>query len=89
MPGVCRVWLPQVTSSATIEAFQAAPLAVTAPVIQALNMAGSRKRRQRWRPLSWNTWLISRRSFGMALAPAVTLNNTYHWAPMAINTTQP
>ena len=32
-------------SSATIEAFQAAPQAVIAPVIQVLNMAGSRKRR--------------------------------------------
>src|SRR6266511_1968739 len=60
--------------SATMLAFQAPPLAVTAPVIRYGKRAGRIRIRQRFHGLSCSSPAVYRKSWGMALAPAMTLN---------------
>src|SRR6266403_660312 len=77
--------LPQVASSATILAFHAPPAAVQAPVTQKGKIAGKINVRHIVQPLNPYVLAASRRSFGMAMAPAMTLNRIYHWVPIAIS----
>ena len=81
--------LPQLTTSDTMLAFQAPPLAVTPPVTQAEKMPGMISLRQRCSPFSPTSSAISRRSEGMVWAPAMALKRMYHWAPSAISRIEP
>ena len=70
-------------------AFHAPPVAVRAPVTQNGKMAGMIsvfQSCQRRRP---NKAAASRRSVGIAIAPAMTLNRMYHCVPSAISSTLP
>src|SRR5581483_9587211 len=67
--------------SATMLAFHAPPAAVTKPVTRYGNIPGRIKRRHLSQPLNRNTSAASFRSVGIAIAPAMTLNSTYHWVP--------
>src|SRR5215472_16940086 len=75
-------------------AFQAPPEAVTMPVTRYGKIPGRIKKRQRSQELNRKTWAASLRSVGMAMAPAMTLNRTYHCVPsnmssMAANSMPP
>src|SRR5215831_11922051 len=83
-PSALSVVEPQVASSATMLAFQAPPAAVHAPVTQKGKIAGRIKVRQRAHPPNPYVWAASLRSFGIAMAPAMTLNKMYHCVPIAI-----
>ncbi|MNY41315.1 hypothetical protein D3C86_1761210 [compost metagenome] len=77
------------TTSATMLAFQAPPAAVTAPVTQNGKIPGMMRRHQRKAPLRLKTAAASRRSDGMAMAPAITLKRMYHWDPRAMSRMPP
>ncbi len=80
---------PKVTTSETMEAFQAPPEAVMPPVTYAGKIPGTISRRQRCRPRTPRSSMASRRSVGMAMAPAMALKRMYHWAPRAISRMPP
>src|SRR5580658_763915 len=88
-PDAVSVALPQVTTSDTMLAFQAPPLAVIAPVTHDAKMPGIMKRFQRNQPVTSRSAVISRSSVGMLCAPAIVLKRTYHCAPSAIKRMQP
>ena len=55
------------------------------PVTHEPNTAGKIKSRHRCQRPSWKLRVISRRSSGIWLAPAITLNRMYHCVPNAIS----
>ena len=64
-----------------MEAFHAPPAAVMPPVHHDPNTAGRISLVHRCRVSRWNARVASRRSSGMAEAPAITLNRMYHCVP--------
>ncbi len=70
-------------------AFQAPPEAVTMPVMRKGKMPGRMTVFQRWMRLKWKRRATSLRSEGMAMAPAMTLNRTYHWVPSSMRAMEP
>ena len=84
-----RVVPPQLTTSETMLAFQAPPLAVTPPVTQAEKIPGMINFCQRYIPVKPTSSAISRRSEGMLWAPAMALKRMYHWVPNAMRRIEP
>src|SRR3984957_16549796 len=72
--------------SATVLAFQAPPDAVTMPVTRYGKIPGRISFFQRSIPFIRKTEQHSLRSVGSAMAPAITLNSTYHCVPSSSTT---
>src|SRR5271163_4562741 len=70
-------------------AFQAPPAAVIQPVVRAGKMPGSQSVRHCCQPFKWVSWVQARRSWGMALAPEITLKRIYQIVPSIIKITEP
>src|ERR1700760_1451303 len=72
-----------------MEAFQAPPAAVMPPVTQDAKTAGMIRVLHRCQRPRRKLAAASRRSLGIAEAPAMTLNRMYHWAPRLISRIPP
>ena len=77
-------FFPYSTISDTIEAFQAPPAAVIPPVHHEPKIDGKISVFHRKVRSKRKLRVISRKSSGIALAPAITLNKMYHCVPRAI-----
>src|SRR5579863_10380822 len=69
-------------------AFHAPPVAVIMPVTRYGKIPGRIRVRHRRHPVTWYTTAASRRSDGIDMAPAITLNSTYHCVPRSISRTE-
>src|SRR6185312_9215574 len=83
-PTVLILWPAKITYSDTMLAFHAPPVAVINPVTRYGKIAGMISNFHRRQPVSPYTPAASLRSDGIAIAPAITLNRTYHCVPSTI-----
>src|SRR5450830_982373 len=84
-PWATTLSCPHETNSETILAFHAPPEAVIAPVTYYAKMPGSMTLRHHSQPRMRKLAATSLKSFGNALAPAITLNRMYHCVPSTIS----
>src|ERR1017187_672813 len=88
-PVVEMVWPRKWKYSATMLAFNAPTEAVTKPEIKKRNIEGRNSLRKRWVVHSLYVLQTSFKSAGIAVAPAITLNNMYHCVPRSSKTIEP